>query len=80
MADQKTIITIIWIVFAGICFGAFYAYYHRRIVGDLMRAILAKEAFDTDSSVTLSDIGYSSGIKRNIALFTMFCFMKKKSV
>lgn len=71
MADQKTIITIIWVVFAGICFGAFYAYYHRRIVGDLVRAILAKEAFDTDSAVTLSDIGYDTGIKNKMALYIL---------
>lgn len=71
MADQKTIITIIWIVFAGICFGAFYAYYHRRLVGDIVRAIIEKGAISKESSVTLSDIGYKSGIKRAFAGFAL---------
>ncbi len=71
MADQKTIITIIWIVFAGICFGAFYAYYHRRLVGDIVRAIIEKGATSKESSVTVSDIGYKNGIKHAFARFAL---------
>lgn len=71
MADQKTIITIIFVVFAGICYGTFYAYYHRRLVGDLVRAILCKNALNKGSAVTLEDIGYSKGIKRIFADFAL---------
>ncbi len=71
MTDQKTIITIIFVVFAGICYGTFYAYYHRRLVGDLIRAILCKNALKEESAVTLEDVGYSKGIKRIFADFAL---------
>ncbi|MBE6623921.1 MAG: hypothetical protein E7621_07050 [Ruminococcaceae bacterium] len=71
MTDQKTIITIIFVVFAGICYGTFYAYYHRRLVGDLIRAILCKNALNEQSAVTLEDVGYSKGIKRIFAKFAL---------
>ena len=71
MPDQKSIITIIFIVFAGICYGTFYSYYHKRLVGDLIRAIIGRNATDCESSVTLEDVGYSKGIKRIFANFAL---------
>jgi hypothetical protein len=71
MADQKTITTIIFIVFAGVCYGAFYAYYHRRLAGDLLRAILSKNALSEESAVTLDEIGYKKGIKGLFARFVL---------
>ena len=63
----ENIIPIIWVVFAGVCCAAFYAFYQKRIVGDLLRAFTAAGADSPENAKTLSDIGYGTGIKARFA-------------
>lgn len=64
--EQLTV--TIWVVFAGICCAAFYAYYQRCLLGDIVRALLACEAYDAQSAKTLTELGYGSGLRRAFAL------------
>ncbi len=76
MVDYTALSAAVWVVFAGVCFGAFYAYYHRRLLGDLLRSVIAAGANDEQNAKTLSEIGYGSGIKKHFARFAL----KKGSV
>lgn len=76
MIDYTTLSAAVWIIFAGVCFGAFYAYYHRRLLGDLLRSFIAAGASDEQSAKTLDEAGYGSGIKQSFARFAL----KKGSV
>lgn len=67
MEQYAALSATIWIVFLGICFGAFYAYYYRRILGDLLRALIAQGAEDEKTAKTLSEIGYGGGLKHLFA-------------
>lgn len=58
---------VVWIVFAGICFASFYAFYQRQIVGGLLRSLLKSGADCPENAKTLSEIGYGDGIKRRFA-------------
>ena len=68
---QETLSVIVWVVFFGVLFGSFYAYYQRRLLGDILRAFIAHEAADENSAKTLSQIGYGGKIKRNFASFAL---------
>lgn len=76
MNDYSTLSLIVWVVFAGICFASVYAFYHRRLLGDLLRSLISAQAQDEKSAKTLSEIGYGSGIKQAFAKFAL----KKGSV
>ncbi len=75
ISDYEAIAAVVWIVFLGICFGAFYAYYYRRVLGDLLRAFITAGAEDEKTAKTLTEIGYGSGIKKIVAGIAL----KKKS-
>ncbi len=62
---------IVWLVFFGICFASFYAYYKRCLVGNILRALIKCEASDEESAKTLSEIGYAKGLKRSFAKFAL---------
>lgn len=76
MNDYATLSAIVWVVFLGVCFASFYAFYHRRLLGDLLRALISAQAEDEKSAKTLSEIGYGNGIKNAFAKFAL----KKGSV
>lgn len=59
----ETITPIVWVVFAGVCCAAFYAFYQKRIVGDLLRALIAAGADCAENAKTLSEIGYGKGVR-----------------
>lgn len=67
MFDYGTLSVTVWVIFLGICFGAFYAYYYRRLLGDLLRAFISAGAENEQTAKTLDEIGYGSGIKRRFA-------------
>lgn len=67
MNDYNTLSTTVWIIFFGICIASFYAYYHRRLLGDLLRAFISAGADCENNAKTLSDIGYGEGIKHLFA-------------
>ena len=48
----ETITPIVWVVFAGVCCAAFYAFYQKRIVGDLLRALIAAGADCAENAKT----------------------------
>ena len=59
----ETITPIVWVVFAGVCCAAFYAFYQKRIVGDLLRALIAAGADCAENAKTLYEIGYGKGVR-----------------
>ncbi len=65
--DYERITSIVWIVFLGICFGAFYAYYNKKLLGDIVRAIVFSAAENEQTAKTLEELGYGSGIKKLFA-------------
>ncbi len=69
MTDQ--IITVIWIVFFGVCFASLYAYYQKNIVGDIVRALLKLDATGEDTAKTLDEIGYGDGIRNTFASYVL---------
>ncbi|MBR5528277.1 MAG: hypothetical protein IKV97_04675 [Clostridia bacterium] len=71
MTDQSTLATFVWVVFLGVCFGAFYAYYHRRLLGDILRTFIAYGADSEQNALTLANIGYGEGIKHTFAKFAL---------
>lgn len=71
MTDQSTLAAAVWVVFLGVCFGAFYAYYHRRLLGDILRTFISAGADSSENAKTLSEIGYGTGIKRAFAGFAL---------
>lgn len=68
---QETLSVIVWVVFFGVLFGSFYAYYQRRLLGNILRALIAREAQDKESAKTLSEIGYGSKLKHSFASFAL---------
>lgn len=71
MNNYSTLSTTVWIIFFGICIAAFYAYYHRRLLGDLLRAFISSGADCEENAKTLSDIGYGDGIKKIFATYAL---------
>lgn len=71
MNDYNTLSTTVWIIFFGVCMAAFYAYYHRRLLGDLLRAFIAAGADCEKNAKTLNEIGYGDGIKKVFARFAL---------
>ena len=69
--NYETLKTIVWVVFFGVLFGSFYAYYQRRLLGDILRALISREAQDEKSAKTLDEIGYGKGIKKSFACFAL---------
>lgn len=65
--DLEQITVTIWVVFAGICCAAFYAYYQRCLLGDIVRAFLSAEAIDPQTAKTLAEIGYGDRLRRVFA-------------
>lgn len=61
--DFEQLSSAIWVVFLGICCAAFYAYYQRRLLGDLLRALISAGAENEQTAKTLTDIGYGSGLR-----------------
>ncbi len=68
---QETLSVIVWVVFFGVLFGSFYAYYQRRLLGDILRAFISQEAQDENSAKALSQIGYGTKLKRSFASFAL---------
>ncbi len=68
---HETLSVIVWVVFFGVLFGSFYAYYQRRLLGDILRALISHEAQDENSAKTLSQIGYGTKLKRSFASFAL---------
>ncbi len=65
--DLEQITVTIRVVFAGICCAAFYAYYQRCLLGDIVRAFLSAEAIDPQNAKTLAEIGYGDRLRRAFA-------------
>ena len=65
--NYETLKTLVWVVFFGVVFSSFYAYYQRRLLGDILRALISHEAQDEQSAKTLEEIGYGKGIKNSFA-------------
>lgn len=68
---HETLAVIVWVVFFGVLFGSFYAYYQRRLLGDILRALISHEAQDEASAKTLAQIGYGSKLKHSFASFAL---------
>jgi hypothetical protein len=68
---HETLSVIVWVVFFGVVFGAFYAYYQRRLLGNILRAFISCGAQDEKSAKTLREIGYASKIKYSFASFAL---------
>ena len=45
-------------LFVGLSLASFGALYDKRVLGDAVRAILRKEAYEPETAVTLADLGY----------------------
>ena len=46
-------------LFVGLSLASFGALYDKRVLGDAVRAILRKEAYEPETAVTLADLGYA---------------------
>ena len=69
--NYDTLKTLVWVVFFGVTFGSFYAYYQRSLLGNILRALIAHEAQDEESAKTLDEIGYGKGVKNTFAKFAL---------
>jgi hypothetical protein len=63
-----TLEVVIWSLFIGIIIGAFAIWYSRRVLGTLVRALLAAEANSPANSKTFSDLGIKNTFVYKIAL------------
>lgn len=51
--------SFVWLIFAGICFASFYAYFTKHFLGSLVRKLVSSGAFSEEASRTLKELGYS---------------------
>ena len=72
---------IIFALFVGACLAGFATVYHRRTIGELVRYLLAEEAFSPESAKTLRDaeqdlnIFVRMNITRNVAFQRIVCMV-----
>lgn len=58
MNDYGEIYSIIWLIFFGICFAAFYAYFTKHFLGSLIRRLIDVKASSESTAKSLSELGY----------------------
>lgn len=75
MNDYTEIYSIIWLVFFGICFSAFYAYFTKHFLGGIVRRLVEKSAFDDASAKSLYELGYG-----RLSAFVLRRFLKQGGV
>lgn len=63
-----TLEIVIWSLFIGIIIGAFAIWYSRRLLGVLVRALLASNANTSDSAKSFKELGIKSTLAYKIAL------------
>lgn len=63
-----TLEIVIWSLFIGIIIGAFAIWYSRRLLGVLVRALLASNANNVETAKSFTDLGIKSNLAYKIAL------------
>ena len=66
LSSMTNIEVLVWALFIGFVIASFMIFYHKRIIGSFVRALLDRQAVSADSALSIYDLGFEkNGLVKN---------------